>query len=833
MSKIIVNNLSNLQNEITAVAAINSNDNILATAFDNTLSRNGTAPNQMLSNLDMNSYHILNLPEPSSDNDPIRKIDLTNVSQVTNVLHTASSTTNTIGTGAKTFTVPSSLGFFPGQYLLIQVSGDTTKYMLSRVTSYAGTSLVVNSLTTAGSGTFSNWVIDLSGPIGAPSTTYDTVTNAISATIDPTISFLSLVGYYTIGDGGSGKYQRVGVQPSDAGKFQSADGSWWHLISQDVAPEMFGCKGDGTTNDYANFQNCIDFLNVRNGGVINLTSAKNYRMVINGSTPEFGVVVKAGITINFNAATVSFECDGGVIGFRPLSHTSFIGPGNIFITASTSLDAAGSQSIFHSAIGIGPIAGAEGTVASPGVYQFVSNIIIDGLTISSVRTSQYGALIQGYGGESAITIRNNVFPDNANMTSAIGFDWLFVGAGGINSANIALSRINYDAGTTYSTHPHDILIENNTIGTFSYPYTADSGSIGVRISGCYNTTIRGNDIKSVTYVGIWSLGGDESFEFAPATERYQASRDIIIEDNTIRNVTTYYGILWDAYPDNVYRATVDPLDPSYPYSPIFVSDGYFNNSCIRRNTIISTAFAAGTSGILTQFTRGLNISENSIQGFGIGINIKNGSKFVVIENNDVSLCVNQGISVNDTTLIPEDCIVRRNRVYRNCISGSTFGNIYINLAKFTIVDGNIIGIGEDQSLYGLVVDVSATSTSVTNNDVYEVKNTGTAYKFLEVNGNTTIWVFRDNRYQGAYTYLSSPAILPVRRSYSTAAPGILITHCEGQRGVLTSDITPTWGTWGVGSTILNIDATLTGQVALTKCVTSGTPGTWKAMSTLP
>lgn len=60
MSKITLTDLASLQNETTAISAINSNNSVLETAFDNTLSRDGTAPNQMLSNLDMNGFQILN-----------------------------------------------------------------------------------------------------------------------------------------------------------------------------------------------------------------------------------------------------------------------------------------------------------------------------------------------------------------------------------------------------------------------------------------------------------------------------------------------------------------------------------------------------------------------------------------------------------------------------------------------------------------------------------------------------------------------------------------------------------------------------------------------------
>jgi hypothetical protein len=61
----------------TLIAAINSNNAILTTAMDNTLSRDGTSPNTMGSNLDMNNNQILNLPSPATVNSPARLIDVT------------------------------------------------------------------------------------------------------------------------------------------------------------------------------------------------------------------------------------------------------------------------------------------------------------------------------------------------------------------------------------------------------------------------------------------------------------------------------------------------------------------------------------------------------------------------------------------------------------------------------------------------------------------------------------------------------------------------------------------------------------------------------------
>lgn len=76
MSKVVLNDLANLQNENTAVTKINQNSSIIEDAFDNTLSRDGANPNQMMATLDMNSNQIINLPQASSANSPVRKADI-------------------------------------------------------------------------------------------------------------------------------------------------------------------------------------------------------------------------------------------------------------------------------------------------------------------------------------------------------------------------------------------------------------------------------------------------------------------------------------------------------------------------------------------------------------------------------------------------------------------------------------------------------------------------------------------------------------------------------------------------------------------------------------
>lgn len=77
MAKLILNDVGDLTSFTTAAAVINANSLAVETAMENTLSRDGTSPNTMSNNFDMNSNQILNLPAPATVNSPLRLQDLT------------------------------------------------------------------------------------------------------------------------------------------------------------------------------------------------------------------------------------------------------------------------------------------------------------------------------------------------------------------------------------------------------------------------------------------------------------------------------------------------------------------------------------------------------------------------------------------------------------------------------------------------------------------------------------------------------------------------------------------------------------------------------------
>ena len=79
-----------------------------------------------------------------------------------------STSSNTIGLTAKTFITQADKYFNVGKFVMIRADLDPiNNWMWGQVSSYTGTTLVVNSIVSNGAGTFVSWIIDVSGSRGA------------------------------------------------------------------------------------------------------------------------------------------------------------------------------------------------------------------------------------------------------------------------------------------------------------------------------------------------------------------------------------------------------------------------------------------------------------------------------------------------------------------------------------------------------------------------------------------------------------------------------------------------------------------------------------------
>lgn len=121
MAKVVCNNLTTLSTG-SSVTTLNNNFDAIETAMENTLSRDGTSPNHMLSHLDMNSYRIQNLVAAVSDTEPVR------LAEMTTELAALETTVQTIATTTQGYlnNVISLYDQFDDRYLGNKASDPTT-----------------------------------------------------------------------------------------------------------------------------------------------------------------------------------------------------------------------------------------------------------------------------------------------------------------------------------------------------------------------------------------------------------------------------------------------------------------------------------------------------------------------------------------------------------------------------------------------------------------------------------------------------------------------------------------------------------------------------------
>lgn len=136
MTKLTLTDVKNLQNESTVVTTLKQNNDATEAALDNTLSRDGTTPNQMLSNLDMNNYKIINLPDATTDQEPatysqlnasIAAVDVGAVLQGSYITAVEENTlvNNRVLTGSSNISISDN---GPNSAIVIDATNNVTKY---------------------------------------------------------------------------------------------------------------------------------------------------------------------------------------------------------------------------------------------------------------------------------------------------------------------------------------------------------------------------------------------------------------------------------------------------------------------------------------------------------------------------------------------------------------------------------------------------------------------------------------------------------------------------------------------------------------------------------
>lgn len=276
VDKVILANVGTIIDATTAAGTINSNNAAIVAAIDNTLSLDGTPPNQMQSNLDMNSKRIVNLPSPTSSTEPVRLTDLSTYSS------TGTVSFNAIPTGGTT-----------GQVL---AKNTGTNYDTSWNNSFVPTGGTANQILKKNSSTNydTSWVTPASLPSGfitGPGSSTDKAATRYSGTSgalaqDSALLIADTTGALSRSGGGGIARQGMGTnaaavpagfvgeyisnQISIAGGFPLTSGSGgqtWNTITLTAGVWLLGCQSGVYSNS-----GTATFTHMHSGMGLNMTS---------------------------------------------------------------------------------------------------------------------------------------------------------------------------------------------------------------------------------------------------------------------------------------------------------------------------------------------------------------------------------------------------------------------------------------------------------------------------------------------------------------------------------------------------------------------------------
>lgn len=321
MTKIVLQDTNSGYN----LSKINSNFDVIEEFInDKVLSRDNPTgdANQMVQTLDMNGQRIINLPAPTTMNEPARVQDLLNASIGILPILPATLINVAPGHGIASTNVQSALYELADDTtalttsLASEVSARTTAVTneaATRATTDTGLQTSINGLTS----TVNSHTSQIAA-FNIPSTIL-TVSNinglrAVNKTINQRIRTL---GYYAGADGGNGEYycDLSDTTSADNGGsiIVASDGGRWRLYqATPMTSKQWGCKADGVTDDWFFLQRALN-----NSTKLNLSEGThaitNTLSISKDNTTIAGTGINSRITTNHPTADILTSITGSQV----------------------------------------------------------------------------------------------------------------------------------------------------------------------------------------------------------------------------------------------------------------------------------------------------------------------------------------------------------------------------------------------------------------------------------------------------------------------------------------------------------------------------------------
>ncbi len=626
-------------------------------------------------------------------------------------------------------------------------------------------------------------------------------------------------GYYAIGDGGGGMFAWAAASAvaDNLGTViipnaSPASGRWLRITSSLLSFAWFGAKGDGTTNDLAALQAAISYVSSAGGGLILGERGKVYRCDINSGISDKGLIIGPGVVLSLNGCTLQLRTTGDVYGCRLRSGAQIVGPGTVDVQYQSG--ATSSQTIFHSAVSVGCAYSDGGGVGTESIYEGQTDWACIGVTLKSSKTTAAAFDCQGGGGNGLV--ERCAIPDSATLLGGIHLDWGSIGNVQSAASNVGATRTLFDAGTAYTTHPHDIVIRGNRIGILS-----GSATYGIRLSGVHNVKVLDNEIAGTTYAGFYHTSGDIGYEFALAAVKPFRHRGVEVRNTMVRNANNGWGFYWDSWSDNITGAV-----SGFAYSPR-LDDVQRPDALIEGCRTFSNGGALVQPGFRLQYVIGMEVRNCCAEGHLNGCLIETNSDGVVVVGGSFDNNRNSGINVNGT-VVPLNVVIDGVHAYGNGTDAGygTPSGIELVQATRPIVRRCILGkTGEANQMYGVkAVSSQVFDAVIADNVTIALKAAGIAYLIGLSTTYTTLRQFTGNQGGAAATFYAGQNIIP--RDQVVGTDGLLRGRFSALRAVLSAGNTPNAGTWRLGDIIEYLDP-ITADFIGTTCIAAGSPGTWR------
>lgn len=613
--------------------------------------------------------------------------------------------------------------------------------------------------------------------------------------------------------------QQTYIRGSGTGGFTDGGGVAWKPVP--APANLFvsiglSALGDGATNDQAAMQATLNTVAAAGGGYVYLATGKDYRVVVNSGVTDWGLIIPSGVTLMLNNASISLECTGDVYGVRLQSNAHILGPGTVATTVSVT---PGSSSVFHAPISVGFTTDGAESIAVPGNYASPSNWSIRKLAVNNARHNAVtpdGSFIHIAAGANHGIIEDITIPDNSTVALGVAMDWMPLGA--ITSADVPGSRTAFNAGTGYTLHPHDIQVRRIAIGNLSAPNTGSFGSHGVRLSGCYKILVEDVTIAGTTFAGLFHTAGDLGFEFAPSAIKNYRYKGTRFKDIRIEAAHNGWGVFCDCYADNVAVAQ------SGGYSPILPTQG-------ETDIVFENVFTEGSNsssawpGFRMQNQRGGMLHNCLARVHSVGVLVETNIDRLRIIGGDFNSNWTYGIYCSSSNAA-EDLLIDGAQCYSNGVGGGgSDAGIYLDASFRPVVQNCILGgPGENFQDIGLRISANTVDALIINN--YVLAAVATGYSIATSTDYGVLMLFDGNKCASSVTTKYGGAnIQPY--AYTVTTDGLIIYKARAKSTALSAGVTPTSGTWTLGTIIEYTDPSSGGKIG-TVCTSGGSPGTWKS-----